>query len=791
MKSDVRSWNGAFLAVLLMTCAALAQTGFSIRGKITDQNRLPIAGARVRVTNREGVELRSATTDTAGEFEIAGLNAGRYMILIDATGFATETVESAGQSPLEISLAPAHVAEVVSITSSYLAGSDDALRQTPGSIGVIDRRQLENARVSDSSEALRRVAGVNTRDEEGLGLRPNIAIRGTNPTRSTKVLLLEDGIPLAYAPYGDNASYYHPPIDRFESIEVQKGSGQIEFGPVTVAGLVNYITPNPTDRPTLNLKLSGGNRSLFNGNAQFGGTWGKTGLILNLNRKQGQGSRENLRSGLTDVSTKIVQTLTDRQVLTGKFSVFAEDSRVTYSGLTLAEFIADPRQNPFRNDSFTGRRYGASLQHVLVLNGSAELTTSVYHNYFSRDWWRQSSNSGQRPNRLNIDPDCRSMADLLTTCGNEGRLRDYRTWGIEPKLSMRFDLGSVRYDLATGFRYVSENQDRRQLNGDLPDSRDGALVESNVRRNRALSGFAQNRFIYGDLAITAGLRIEKIDYRRLNRLNQASGSTSITELIPGIGIAYNVAGSTTVFAGIHRGFAPPRTEDIISNTGGVVEIDAEKSWNYEAGIRTRPTDGLSLEATLFRTDYSNQVVPASVAGGVGSVFTNGGRTLHQGIEIAGRADSAPLFKSRFNLYFQSSVTFLSEARFEFDRFSSVGGFGTVSVSGNRLPYAPRATVNATLGYNWRDFDGFIESNYISRQFSDDLNTVNSIPNGQRGAIQAQTYFNATANYRLEKLKSVIFVTVKNILDRTFIVDRSRGILPSSPRSVQTGIKISF
>ncbi len=71
------------------------------------------------------------------------------------------------------------------------------------------------------------------RDEEGFGLRPNIGIRGLNPTRSSKLLLLEDGIPLAYAPYGDNASYYHPPVNRFERIEVLKGSSQILFGPQT------------------------------------------------------------------------------------------------------------------------------------------------------------------------------------------------------------------------------------------------------------------------------------------------------------------------------------------------------------------------------------------------------------------------------------------------------------------------------------------------------------------------------------------------------------------------------
>ena len=114
-------------------------------------------------------------------------------------------------------------------------GSPEKLEHIPGSGQIIDQKDLESSRVFTANEALRKAAGVNVRDEDGFGLRPNIGIRGLNPTRSTKVTLLEDGIPLAYAPYGDNASYYHPPIDRFERIEVLKGAGQILFGPKTSA----------------------------------------------------------------------------------------------------------------------------------------------------------------------------------------------------------------------------------------------------------------------------------------------------------------------------------------------------------------------------------------------------------------------------------------------------------------------------------------------------------------------------------------------------------------------------
>jgi Fe(3+) dicitrate transport protein len=37
----------------------------------------------------------------------------------------------------------------------------------------------------------------------------------------------------------------------------------------------------------------------------------------------------------------------------------------------------------------------------------------------------------------------------------------------------------------------------------------------------------------------------------------------------------------------------------------------------------------------------------------------------------------------------------------------------------------------------------------------------------------------------------VFVSVKNLFDQNYIVDRTRGILPGSPRLVQAGFKLDF
>ncbi|MDX1250713.1 MAG: TonB-dependent siderophore receptor [Gammaproteobacteria bacterium] len=672
-------------------------------------------------------------------------------------------------------------------------GTREALASIPGSAEVVDKKTLENSRVFTTSEALRKVPGVNVRDEEGLGLRPNIGIRGLNPTRSSKVLLLEDGIPLAFAPYGENATYYHPPIDRFERIEVLKGSGQILYGPQTIGGVINYITPLPPARPGGSIALTGGNRDYFNGRFNYGGTWGGNGVLFDYVRKQGDGARDNTRSELNDANVKAVLGLGANQALTLRGNFYSEDSNVTYSGLTGAEYAANPRQNPFKNDFMNAKRYGASATHEFVFNDNVILTTNLYGSIFQRDWWRQSSNSGQRPND-SADAACGGMTNLNTTCGNEGRLRNYYTWGVEPRLRVNHGLFGVRSEADMGVRAHYETQDRRQENGNTPNSRTGSIVEDNERKNQAYSAFVQNRFLMGKWTVTPGVRVESINYERTNRLANGgagvSGKTDRTEVIPGMGATYNPLKNTTLFAGVHRGFAPPATADVISNTGGVVDLGAEKSWNYELGVRSQPRPGVSAEATLFRMDFQNQIIPASVAGGAGATLTNAGETLHQGAELGLRLNSGEVMDSPHNVYLQAAYTYLPTAKFTGTRTSNITS--GVSVSGNRLPYAPENLLTTTLGYaHASGFDARVEAVHVGDQFSDDLNTVTPTANGQQGLIPSYTIWNAAVNYLVKPINTTVFLTAKNLTDKTYIVDRTRGILPGMPRLIQAGFTYRF
>ena len=132
------------------------------------------------------------------------------------------------------------------------------------------------------------------------------------------------------------------------------------------------------------------------------------------------------------------------------------------------------------------------------------------------------------------------------------------------------------------------------------------------------------------------------------------------------------------------------------------------------------------------------------------------------------------------------------ARFTGVRTSAVPGAASVSVSGHRLPYAPEWTSTVTTGYRHRlGLDAQVEWQVVGRQFGDDLNTVVGTTDGQRGLLPDYLYINGTLSWRLPRIQATVFTTVKNVDNRLVLVDRTRGMLPGTPRLVQAGVRWTF
>lgn len=731
----------------------------------------------------------------------------RHQFLLALAVFATATARADAPTPPATASSNDDAdkkVEQVEITGPrrpdvVVIGQRKNLLRIPGSGATIEADQLERSRVFTVNEALRSVPGAYPRDEEGMGMRPNIGFRGMNPTRSSKVLLLEDGIPLAFAPYGDNATYFHPPIERYKRIEVLKGAGQVRFGPHTVGGVVNYITPQAPDAFEGRAMVAAGNREYLEIDATVGGPFLGGRALAHGQIKESDGARDNTRIRMNDVALKVEWDIADNQALTARISRYAEDSKITYSGLRLAEFQADPYANPFKNDRFEAERYGGALSHAWFIDDASTLKTTLYGSYFTRDWWRQSSNSSQRPNDSS-DPACGSMVNLSTTCGNEGRLRDYIAAGVESRLSFEHTLFGLATRTETGLRYHVEDQRRRQWNGDTPFARlpgvgvNAGVREDNDRNIYATSAFVTTEIDLGGFLVEPGVRFEHIEFERRNRMNGAEGETTLDVVIPGLGLIYELSDEAVVYAGVHKGFSPPRVEDIISNTtGATVDLAEEESVNWELGVRGDIAKGLYGDFTYFRMDFSNQIIPASAAGGVGATLTSAGETLHEGLEfmLRGSLREAGLF-AEDDIYLRTAATYIPTAEFKGTRFSSVPGFGGVSVNGNRLPYAPEWLISVAAGYEWNNLvTAEIEAQYTGEMYTDDLETIPVTADGQRGRIESALTWNATVNADIPGTPLTAFVTVKNVFDEVYVVDQTRGMLPGAPRLVQAGVSVKF
>jgi Fe(3+) dicitrate transport protein len=222
-----------------------------------------------------------------------------------------------------------------------------ALSHTAGAVQVIRKEQLERHEYDDPSAILLQVPGVFYRGEDGIGLRPNIGIRGSNPDRSKKLTLMEDGILFGPAPYSAPAAYYFPLMTRMTQVRVIKGPAAIGYGPQTVGGAIDFISrPVPT-RTTGALDVAAGQYGYEKAHAYFGSSDGNVGVLVEGVRLQNTGFTElpngaDTGSTRNDWMVKVAYTIDPdakiKNAFQVKLSYADEKSNETYLGQSDADF---------------------------------------------------------------------------------------------------------------------------------------------------------------------------------------------------------------------------------------------------------------------------------------------------------------------------------------------------------------------------------------------------------------------------------------------------------------------
>ena len=701
-----------------------------------------------------------------------------------------------------------------------LGGRIDPYR-IPGSADLLDSEDLRRFDHGDVNRVLRQVPGVNIQEEDGFGLFPNIGLRGSPVERSSNITLMEDGVLIAPAPYAAPAAYYFPAIGRMQAVEVTKGAAAIRSGPRTIGGAVNLrSTQIPTDGFSGYASGQYGSRNYFQGQGWVGADTDYVGALIETYQQGSDGFKSI--DGRPDADTGF-----ERQDYRGRLAVHtAPDAPVearlefvygrsdlkaneTYLGLADADFAAEPyrRYATSQRDAFSGKHDQFRIIGTLAFADETRITATLYRNDFSRSWSKLQDIDFDGDGRFDSiqtvfdsPDDNREALNILRGADSANgavRIRNnnrvYRSEGAQFSLERPFAIGATRHNLAVSVRYHEDEEDRlqneefySQIGGDLVFERQTDIGQQANReaKAKAIAFYIEDRIEIGAVTLTPGLRYEGIDLTRLDYAgsdpDRSTGPTrvrrtNIDQWLPALGVTYEF-GDAIVLAGVSRGFSPPGP--------GSPDARAEKSWNYEAGVRFR-TDEVQVSAIGFYNDYSNllgnctQSVGCSV-GDIGDQF-NGGAVTVKGLELSAAVE--PRATDTISFPLSLAYTFTDA---QFDSSFDSDFFGDVT-EGDALPYIARHQLYIEAGVN----AGRIAINLGVNYLSDLRNEPGSGAIAVNQGIDERIIFDLAGNFALTDSLS-LFARVDNIFDDQYAVSRRPfGLRPGIPRRFVGGARVSF
>ena len=693
-----------------------------------------------------------------------------------------------------------------------IIGNTERARMMPGSAHFISDDELEVFNYADIQQILRKVPGVNLQLEDGYGLRPNIGIRGVQTERSSRIMLLEDGVPIAPAPYAASSAYYFPTAGRMYSMEVLKGPAAITEGPNTIGGAINMISTPIPEQAEGKVIAEIGEDSTTRVHAVFGSTNNSGfGYLLETHQwksdgfQQIDGDNGNTGLDIKDYTVKLSYAPIDSpHAFELKYQYADQESNQSYLGITDEDFKADPyrRYSISQNDLMLTEHNQLILRHEFSISEDVNITTTAYNNDHARSWYKLDKLAGVGPEKIIADinkgaskySDAELQAILLGGDSAAGDVaikdnnRDYYSRGISVKFDWAVESDDVVHDIELGIRYHEDEEDRLQRTDKYTQIDQSLLLDSigvtggnknnRVVQAEALAIYVKDSITFGKFVVTPGLRFEDIDLLRRDwsalprNASPSVKSNSVTAVLPSIGVLYNVNDQLSLLAGAYNGFGSPTTSD------GVEEEDAI---NIEFGGRYQKDD-LLLELIAFTSDYENLVGECTASSSTGNCDIgdqfNGGEATVKGFEF----QLANITQLTDSLELPMSLTY-THTDAEFDSTFDSEFFGDVS-KGDPIPYIPKSQYAFSVG---------IESNTF--QVNAVLNYVDAVcvkaSCGDFEETNESILLDVVGNYQVSD-DFAVYLRMENITDEADIVARQpKGARPNKARTATLGVRYTF
>ncbi|HTI93569.1 MAG TPA: SusC/RagA family TonB-linked outer membrane protein [Puia sp.] len=240
------------LLILLLAISTVYAQKVTVKGRITDDNLKPLAGASINV--------RSTTTSTLskedGTFSISVPDPQTALLVVSHIGFATKEVPLKGDREVQIVLTQSQdkLGDVIVVSAMGLSRKQKSVGYSSQTVDVDKLTEARDVNITNGLAG--KVAGLQVTTTGQPGSSTRVVIRGENSmTGNNQPLWVVDGVPINNDPgdapgsfaangnidYGNGAADLNP--DDIESITVLKGPNAAAlYGSRAANGAILIVT---------------------------------------------------------------------------------------------------------------------------------------------------------------------------------------------------------------------------------------------------------------------------------------------------------------------------------------------------------------------------------------------------------------------------------------------------------------------------------------------------------------------------------------------------------------------
>ena len=249
-----RFYAVSVLLIALVSFSAPAQETTNNKNSVkvsvkNEDTKQPAPNAAVTLKDSE----MTVTTGAGGKAELSGIPDGEQTLEISAAGYETKelkfTFPLADQSERAIFIKVSYEAGNVIINTTR---SGREIDDTPTRVEAIDEEEVDektSMRASNVSMILSESTGIKVQQTSATSQTQSIRIQGLDG-RYTQIL--KDGFP-AFGGFSGSLSLLDiPPLD-LKQVEIIKGAASTFYGGGAIAGVVNFISKEPEEKPVTSL----------------------------------------------------------------------------------------------------------------------------------------------------------------------------------------------------------------------------------------------------------------------------------------------------------------------------------------------------------------------------------------------------------------------------------------------------------------------------------------------------------------------------------------------------------